>query len=148
MLTGATGSLGAHILHQLLQNSTDEVSRVFCLVRTSKEETAHSRVMKAFKDRRLCTDLISNNLERICFLSFDLSQDHLGLKDDEIGAITSSNRLVIIHAAWTVDFLKPLPSFVKENLAGAYLVCVEEVSFSVLLCFFPSRILSVLASKS
>ena len=49
LLTGATGTLGAHILHELLGNT--DVRQIFCLVRAADEEEGHKRVSKSLVDR-------------------------------------------------------------------------------------------------
>lgn len=51
MLTGATGSLGAHLLEQLL--NLDSVDRVICLVRASSDKEALQRVDESLAQRRL-----------------------------------------------------------------------------------------------
>ena len=51
MLTGATGSLGAHILHQLISSSF--VRKVVCLSRAKSHEESLERVRESMKIRRL-----------------------------------------------------------------------------------------------
>lgn len=51
VLTGATGSLGAHLLDQLLALET--VAKVFCLVRATSEKEALQRVDESLAQRRL-----------------------------------------------------------------------------------------------
>lgn len=50
LLTGATGSLGAHILH-ILQKSP-KVSKIVCLVRASSHQEAHYRVSRSLIARK------------------------------------------------------------------------------------------------
>ncbi len=61
LLTGATGFLGTHVLHELLDN-TD--SRVYCLVRSSRGREATSRLLSYmyFYFNKSCRDLIGDRL--------------------------------------------------------------------------------------
>ncbi|EGF98163.1 uncharacterized protein MELLADRAFT_113782 [Melampsora larici-populina 98AG31] len=118
LLTGATGSLGAHILKKLLERPENEIREVICLVRTTDGRNARDRVFESFESRRISTQHLSENEKRLRFLRFDLSKNGLGISDEDIKFTTDANQFVIIHAAWMVDFLKPLPSFERENLKG------------------------------
>jgi thioester reductase-like protein len=51
VLTGATGSLGAHLLDQLL--SRKDVTKVICLVRAKDDKDAMQRVEDSLKQREL-----------------------------------------------------------------------------------------------
>jgi thioester reductase-like protein len=51
VLTGATGSLGAHVLHQLVLSSN--VRKVICLSRASSHEESKDRVRESLKLRKL-----------------------------------------------------------------------------------------------
>ncbi|OAA67965.1 nonribosomal peptide synthetase-like protein [Niveomyces insectorum RCEF 264] len=90
VLTGATGSLGAHLLHQLVREP--HVDRVYCLVRvassssssSSPEAAAETRVRAALADRGL-PPLDAAAWAKITCLPADLSQDTLGLADDIVG---------------------------------------------------------------
>jgi thioester reductase-like protein len=51
VLTGATGSLGAHLLDQLLDQ--EDVDKVICLVRARNDEDALKRVEESLRVRCL-----------------------------------------------------------------------------------------------
>lgn len=51
VLTGATGSLGAHILYQLVSSSN--VRKVICLSRAKSHEESVQRVAESMKARKL-----------------------------------------------------------------------------------------------
>ena len=53
VLTGATGSLGSHLLAQLCQLPASQVERVICLVRGETSDAAQERVRKALSSRGL-----------------------------------------------------------------------------------------------
>ncbi|KAG0150685.1 hypothetical protein CROQUDRAFT_668328 [Cronartium quercuum f. sp. fusiforme G11] len=118
ILTGSTGSLGAHILNELLKEPAQNVQSVVCLVRKTDHKTPRVRVLESFEKRMINTSILEANENRLRFCHFDLSDESLGLCDDDIAFIMGSDRLVVIHAAWTVDFLKPLSSFGAQNLRG------------------------------
>ncbi|KAH9816573.1 hypothetical protein DFH28DRAFT_1107013 [Melampsora americana] len=117
-LTGATGSLGAHVLKKLLERPEKEICEVICLVRIIDERNARDRIFESFESRRIPTRYLLENEKRLRFLGFDLSEDALGLNDEDLRFTMGSTQFVIIHAAWMVDFLKPLSSYERENLKG------------------------------
>ena len=102
LLTGATGSLGAHLLSILLSNS--HISNIYCLTRGSHPL------------RRLHASLQSRGLplpsapSKLSALSSDLSHQRLGLDNHTYGTLVRDTTL-IIHAAWPVNFQLPLSSF-------------------------------------
>jgi amino acid adenylation domain-containing protein/thioester reductase-like protein len=73
LLTGATGFLGAHILHELLQRST---STIYCLVRASSESTALEKIKDKLVKYRL--DSIGE-LSRVVAILGDLDKKRLGI---------------------------------------------------------------------
>lgn len=110
ILTGATGSLGAHILAQAI-NSHD-ITKVYCLVRGSNPL---ERVLKSLKDRGL--ELTTkDNVHKIVALSSDFSQPDLGVGKETFENFKSKVSL-IIHLAWPVNFAIRLQSF-EPHLAG------------------------------
>ncbi|KAH7139791.1 hypothetical protein B0J13DRAFT_478097 [Dactylonectria estremocensis] len=132
LLTGATGSLGAHILSQLL--ALPRVSHVYCLVRASSPSAAQERVLDSLKSRGLTPHhsdahkrIISSLTERglssyhhsakFTALPADLSLPDLGLGDDAYDALRSSLTSVI-HSAWAVNFTLTVKSFESQHIAG------------------------------
>ncbi|KAL8954925.1 MAG: hypothetical protein Q9183_006868, partial [Haloplaca sp. 2 TL-2023] len=100
ILTGATGSLGAHLLSKL--SSLPSVSRVYCLIRGVDPL---SRLHEALQDRKLDCDS-----SKTIALTSDLSQPSLGLNSSTYAEIQSL-ATHIIHAAWPVNFQLTLSSF-------------------------------------
>ena len=72
LLTGSTGSLGAHILASLLEEP--KVAKVFTL---NRGDNVAERQQQSFVDKNLPTDLLSS--KKLVQLSADLSRDDLGL---------------------------------------------------------------------
>ena len=109
LLSGASGSIGAHILHQLVHNIG--ITRVFCPVRAKTDADATERVDRSLRQRKLPSlhDLQANGSTIECFAS-DLSDPELGLASDMIDLLKSQVDSTI-HCAWPVNFNLPLSSF-------------------------------------
>ncbi|KAL2415810.1 Non-canonical non-ribosomal peptide synthetase ascB [Exophiala dermatitidis] len=116
VVTGATGSLGAHLVAQLVVR--DDISEVCCLVRANSEESARERVVKSMKDRRVYETLSAEQRGKITCYPSNFSKPDLGLGqalyDSLSGKITN-----LIHCAWSVNFNKNLSSFEADCIAGA-----------------------------
>ena len=100
VLTGATGSLGAHLLSKL--SSLSSVSRIYCLVRGVNPL---SRLHEALQDRK-----VDHESSKTIALTADLSQPFLGLDSSTYTEIQSL-ATHIVHAAWPVNFQLTLSSF-------------------------------------
>ena len=87
VLTGSTGSLGAHILALLLSRS--EVSKVYCLVRG---DNSGERVLEALRQRHLSVP----DTKRLVTLTSDLSRKDLGLSP-AVMSILHRETTTIIH---------------------------------------------------
>lgn len=131
LLTGATGSLGAHILSQLIVDA--RVSRIHLLVRGATPHTARTRVLKALSSRSLSSPsppaiaAAAVGAAGAAGASFDskvsiweqckFSDPRLGLSETEYAHLAGDVD-VILHLAWSVNFLLPLRSFAATHLAG------------------------------
>jgi len=114
VLTGASGSLGAHILANLLSNPS--VKRVYCLVRAADNKSALERVQKSLHLRGLdtyCED------QRITGLASSLSDSRLGL-DEATYAELSRSVTTVIDNAWAVNFNIGVESFERDHIAGIH----------------------------
>ena len=116
VLTGATGSLGAHIATQLARKPS--VSKIYCLVRAPTQLKAHDRVIQSLKSRGVFHNLPSSCHDKIVPLSSDLSKPSLGLAPETFYRIRSEVTTVI-HSAWSVNFNLGLSSFVDDCITGA-----------------------------
>jgi thioester reductase-like protein len=112
VLTGATGSLGALVLQDLLQNTS--VRKVYALVRG---KDGIGRLNKAFSDRALDTELLKS--DKLQIYPFDQAQQSLGLDGDQYRSI-QAEATVICHCAWMLDFLQPVTYYEKECIKGLF----------------------------
>ncbi|KAI1798467.1 polyketide synthase [Ganoderma leucocontextum] len=107
VVTGTTGSLGAHALARLLENSG--FKKVYALVRPSGDGVgAKERQVSAFKNRGLDTALLeSSRFEAVTCI---LDKASLGIAQavyQEIRASVSH----ILHLGWPINLQSPLSSF-------------------------------------
>ncbi|KAL1899932.1 putative NRPS-like protein biosynthetic cluster [Sporothrix stenoceras] len=114
LLTGATGSLGAHILGQLLQQDAQQVARIYCLVRASSPAVAEERVNSTLVSKGLAP---LPKDDRVICLPADLSQSSLGL-DAAILADLRKSLTTVVHAAWAVNFNLGVRSFESHHIRG------------------------------
>ncbi|KAI1779820.1 acetyl-CoA synthetase-like protein [Hypoxylon cercidicola] len=114
LLTGATGSLGAHVLSQVV--AMPNVTMVYCLVRASTTEEARSRVISSLKSRRVFHPAVA--AKAVCLPS-DFSQESLGL-DPLAFETLRSTVTTVIHSAWMVNFHVSLSSFERSHIAGVH----------------------------
>ncbi|KAI9166563.1 Adenylate-forming reductase [Paramyrothecium foliicola] len=115
VVTGATGSLGAHVAAKLCADPA--ISTIYCLVRASNNVQALSRVKESLIQRRVYHNLPLSGRRKIVALPSDLADPKLGLGADDYDKITRDLRTVI-HCAWSVNFNMQLSSFEKGNIAG------------------------------
>ncbi|OQD82866.1 hypothetical protein PENANT_c019G05982 [Penicillium antarcticum] len=113
LLTGATGSIGAHTLFELLND--DSISTIYCLTRrVSSLET----VINALVEK----DLYISPEQMTKIIAFNSSLDKpgfgLSLEEDMIKHMLDSVSL-IIHTAWPVNFNLPVSQF-EPHIQGLY----------------------------
>jgi thioester reductase-like protein len=108
VLTGSTGSLGSHILEQLLNNPA--VEKVFCLNRSDNAEIRQKDSFKKHHDPSI-------DFSKAEFLKTDFGLDKFGLSDDVYSTLLSTVT-VFIHSAWSVDFNLSLESYEATHIAG------------------------------
>ncbi|KAL1643566.1 putative NRPS-like protein biosynthetic cluster [Didymella pomorum] len=108
VITGSTGSLGTHILEQLL--AIPEVERVYCL---NRSDNAEHRTMEAFSKH----SHNATSMSKVEFIKTDFGSDKLGLTDEVytclLGTVT-----IFVHSAWSVDFNLSLESYEATHIAG------------------------------
>jgi thioester reductase-like protein len=113
VLTGATGSLGAHILDQLTADPA--ISRVICLSRAKSHEDSLVRIQDSLRQRM--RSLSPTAAAKITSLAADVNKEDLGLTSQEYEAIRSQ-ATVVIHNAWPVNFVLSIESF-DDHIGGA-----------------------------
>ncbi|EXJ67997.1 uncharacterized protein A1O5_08612 [Cladophialophora psammophila CBS 110553] len=115
VVTGATGSLGAHLVAQLVHR--EDISEVCCLVRASSETSARQRVIRSMQERAVYHELPLKLRRKISCYASDFSKANLGL-DDRLYASISAKITSLVHCAWSVNFNKSLSSFEADCIAG------------------------------
>jgi thioester reductase-like protein len=112
LLTGATGSLGSHILSQLIRFPS--VAKIYCLLRpTLSPQTAVERLNAALQTRH--STQISSAAEVHPLLS-DLSKPDFGLPATVFQKLQAETTH-IIHCAWEVNFALSVRSL-EPQLSG------------------------------
>ncbi|KAM5350737.1 hypothetical protein ACJ41O_007242 [Fusarium nematophilum] len=115
VVTGATGSLGAHVVAKLTENSS--ISKVYCLVRAGSDLAASQRVKESMIQRRIYHTLPLVSRRKIVALPSKLADVQLGLSESTYANVVKDLGAVI-HCAWSVNFNMRLSSFEKDNIAG------------------------------
>jgi amino acid adenylation domain-containing protein/thioester reductase-like protein len=110
LLTGATGFLGAHLLHELLAGTS---ARVLCLVRARDSGQALRRITDAAERY----ELPAPPAGRVVPLPGDLAAPRLGLSDAGFAGLAASID-VIYHAGALVNFIYPYAALRAANVAG------------------------------
>lgn len=128
-VTGVTGSLGAHIVASLAQDSS--IVRVYAFNRARDTKSATRRTIASLVARKVWHSLPLQARRKIVSIPVDLSQKDLGFDKDLYTQVSSqlSGSGSIIHAAWSVNFNLQLSSFEKDNIAGvAHLLALSRAS--------------------
>ncbi|KAH8890655.1 acetyl-CoA synthetase-like protein [Thozetella sp. PMI_491] len=116
ILTGTTGSLGAHILGQLVKKT--HVKKVWCLVRAASPLAAHVRVLSTLAAKGI-SDLSAQELGKIISLPADLSSPSLGLSEFDAAQLRDT-LTTVIHSAWAVNFNLGVRSFESHHIRGTH----------------------------
>lgn len=116
VVTGATGSLGAHVVAKLV--AKQEIDEVCCLVRADSEKRARQRVMKSLRNRAVLHTLPLDAQRKITAYPVVFSKPLLGFSKERYDQL-SQNLMHVVHCAWSVNFNKQLSSFEADCIAGA-----------------------------
>ncbi|KAH8667800.1 hypothetical protein BGZ61DRAFT_483715 [Ilyonectria robusta] len=127
VVTGATGSLGAHVAAKL--TADPRVDRIYCLVRAPGPAEALERVKQSMVQRQVYHTLPLEARRKLVALPSDLSDAKLGLSDSDYESITQDLR-VVIHCAWSVNFNMQLSSFAPSisGVTNLISLCKSSVS--------------------
>lgn len=110
-LTGATGFLGAFLLHELLHQTQ---ARVFCLVRAKNTRDGFARLRATFAKYGLPVASLEG---RVIPLPGNLGQPRLGLSRVQFARLADQVE-VIYHSGAMVNFVKPYSALEAENVLG------------------------------
>ena len=112
LLTGATGSLGAHILQVLSENTV--VKRIICLSRLSSSIQSTTKEVLRSRQRdtldRMGLIISEYGWSKVQHLSWDTNAKSFGLRQSEYVDLTKTVTH-IFHGAWPMDFQRSLSSF-------------------------------------
>ncbi|MEH2442452.1 amino acid adenylation domain-containing protein [Nostoc sp.] len=110
-LTGATGFLGAFLLHELLQQTE---ANIYCLVRANNESEGFRRLQKNL-EKYLIWD--ASQSSRIIAIPGNLDRPRLGLSLEQFGRLAEQID-VIYHSGAEVGFAKPYSLMKAANVFG------------------------------
>ena len=139
VLTGSTGALGSHLLDTLLLASP--ITHIYCLNRATD-----SLALQKTRNRSYGLNM-QLDANRVTFLTADLSQEHLGLRQEIFHKLISTATL-IIHNAWPVNFNLSLPAFRTQLDSLVNLIDFTAKSTASPRLFFISSISSVMSYGS
>jgi len=105
LITGGTGSVGAHVVAHLAQQSF--VTNVICLNRRGKLD-ARKRQLESFAQKGL--QLPDDSLAKIQVYETDLSKPQLGLSPETYLSLLESTT-DIIHNAWPMSIKRQVQGF-------------------------------------
>jgi thioester reductase-like protein len=116
LLTGATGFLGAFLLHDLLESTS---AQIICLIRFTEPSeddvpAAIARLRKNLINSGVWSDSI---MERVEVLPGNLARKRLGLSPDAFEKLASRVQ-VIVHAAANVNLVYPYAALRGDNVGG------------------------------
>lgn len=104
VLTGSTGSLGKHLLRQLL--ASPGVTKVYSLDRNMNASSKHTDTLAS-----------QENESRVEFLQVEYGQSDFGLPARKYEELLNSVD-TIVHSAWKVNFNHSLESFEPVHIRG------------------------------
>ena len=111
ILTGSTGTIGSHLLTNLLDNPA--VAHIYCFTRINPTPPL-KRQRKVHETNGLPAHFPS---ERVTFLETDLSQPYFGLPRPTYRKLLTSVTH-ILHNAWEVNFNLSIQSFQYPHIHG------------------------------
>ncbi|MBE9038586.1 non-ribosomal peptide synthetase family protein, partial [aff. Roholtiella sp. LEGE 12411] len=111
LLTGATGFLGAFLLHELLEQTQADI---YCLVRSSNVKEAKKKIENNLKSYLLWNEHFSS---RIISIVGDLSQPLLGLSFEQFQMMASKID-IIYHNGALVNAISPYSALKATNVLG------------------------------
>lgn len=110
-LTGASGFLGAYLLHALLERTA---ARIHCLVRATGEAEARARLRDNLARRGLWSDAYE---KRVIPVIGDLALSRFGLSEDDFETLAIEID-TILHNGAMVDFVRPYAVLRDANVGG------------------------------
>ena len=114
LLTGVTGFLGSHILHDLLLNKT--VEKIYCIVRNKIDLDGYSRLKNIIDYYYSSNDSLLNLIdEKVIVLNGDITKPDFNLEKDTYILLQKTVKTVINSAANVKHYAKP-EQIKKDNI--------------------------------
>ena len=110
-LTGATGFLGAYLLHEFLQRTEADI---YCLVRASGIDEGKKRLKETLQRYQIWSEPLSH---RIIPVPGDLSEPLFGLSEEQFQRLAQEVD-VIYHSGAQVNLLYPYAGLKATNISG------------------------------
>ncbi|KII91221.1 hypothetical protein PLICRDRAFT_27968 [Plicaturopsis crispa FD-325 SS-3] len=126
-LTGATGFLGAFVLHDLLSRPASRVQKVVCLVRGATAEVGLTRLKEGSVDRGVWNDAWVES-QRLEVVTGDLGKELFGLSRETWDQIAATAD-VIVHNGALVHWVYPYEKLRSPNVL-ATLTAIELAAIS------------------
>ncbi len=111
LLTGATGFLGAFLLHELITTTT---AVVHCLVRCQDAADGRRRLLDNLRGYGLPTEIPA---ERLVVVPGDLAEPQLGLDDAAWARLAGAVEAIYHNGAW-LNFFYPYAALRAANVQG------------------------------
>lgn len=141
LLTGATGFLGAYLLHNFMRQSD---ARITCLVRCKDTEDGLRRLHDNLTAYGLPTENLSTRVEVV---PGDLQQDQLGLPPEKFLQLARKIG-IIFHNGAVVNFIKPYPELRAVNVGATHELLRLAVSEKLKKIYYVSSLASTPLNKS
>ncbi|EFX04833.1 polyketide synthase [Grosmannia clavigera kw1407] len=109
VVTGASGSLGSHIVQAVAERP--DVATVVCINRPVSSVSAEKRQEEAFSSRGIHLSAAARHKIRV--YGTDASKRQLGLSDHEYGWL-ARHGTHIVHNAWPMSATRPLSAFAPQ----------------------------------
>jgi acyl transferase domain-containing protein/nucleoside-diphosphate-sugar epimerase/acyl carrier protein len=109
LLTGATGSLGSHLLASLAKDSA--VDKIICLNRRGRSEDPRTRQANALKEKNI--SISEASWEKVEVIEANASKAMLGLSSGAYADLVA-NVTHVVHNAWLMNAKLPLKGFESQ----------------------------------
>ncbi|HEX6270322.1 MAG TPA: amino acid adenylation domain-containing protein [Anaerolineales bacterium] len=111
LLTGASGFVGAFLLHDLLKMTS---AQIHCIVRATDPEQAALRLKRNLEAYSLWNEAFGTRIQPVLG---DLAEPRLGLTDEDFGRLANQVN-VIYHNGALVNFVYPYHAHKASNVLG------------------------------
>ena len=140
LVTGATGSLGAHLVSHLV--SLPIIKTVVCLNRNSQKDPL-GRQLEAFESKGIKLD--QDSLSKIKAFDTDASRPRLGLSTNDYDFLLQ-HITHIVHNAWPMSITRPITAFESQFKTMANLIDLANEASSIHQCQVGFQFISSIAT--